>query len=100
MQETVGTGEFARLLQVDTATVRRWERRGVIPEANQTPGGVRRWDRDDVKKTVTLISTYGDRLWEREGKIKMREARDRAWSARMDKLGHGSMAQTGGETNE
>ena len=42
------TGEVARLLNVHTSTVRRWNNRGVIKAYRIGPRGERRYRRDEV----------------------------------------------------
>ncbi len=46
-QELLSTGEVAEIFAVDPATVTRWADKGLIASI-RTPGGHRRFKRDDV----------------------------------------------------
>lgn len=49
-REAVDTGTVARMFGVDPKTVWRWEAQGVLKPAFRTPGGHRRYWRDEIEK--------------------------------------------------
>ena len=63
------TGQIARQLGVTTQTVQRWADRGEIPVAFVTPGGHRRFTRQDVEEFVRSMSVT-------ESQMKLRRAAD------------------------
>ena len=55
-RELLSAGQVAALVDVDIRTVRRWAEAGFLPAATLTPGGHRRWRREDVER---FAAEYG-----------------------------------------
>lgn len=50
------TQDVAAMFQVDPRTVSRWARRGLLPPAMVTPGGVRRWSSQAVAQALAAAT--------------------------------------------
>ena len=55
-RELLSAGQVAALVDVDIRTVRRWADEGVLPPAEVTPGGHRRWRSEEVER---FAAEYG-----------------------------------------
>ena len=56
----LGVGETSSILGASPASVRRWADQGFLP-SYRTPGGQRRFDRDEVERLLERMSRRRDR---------------------------------------
>lgn len=53
MMSYISIGEAASLLGVSTSTIRRWEKKGLLPQASRTLGGHRRYNIHEISNFYT-----------------------------------------------
>jgi DNA-binding transcriptional MerR regulator len=48
-------GEVCRMLEIDTTTLRNWERMGRVPRATRTPMGFRSYTEDNLAELRRIV---------------------------------------------
>ena len=53
----LSTGEAARALRLNSRSISRWAKQGLIKPALVTPGGQYRWDLDELREQLRTLRT-------------------------------------------
>lgn len=85
-QRWVPLGQASRILEVNESTLREWANRGAI-RVFRTPGGHRRFSKDDIRAVLESGTLKGYPSWQHQEEIVLRRIRKRL---QQDEVSHQS----------